>query len=196
MKFQMAENSLFAILLRSHWAISVALGLAVLALAMAMLPAQYRIIGAVSAAPCFVIAVMAARRQWQIPGTAELERTREHLQAMAWPEFCGLLEQGFTREGYTVSRINGVEGTDLRLEREGRATVVGARRWKSASIGVDQLRPLAAALESDDVQYARLIGLGELTDSARSFATKHRIEVWSLSQLAQSLRTELRSKAR
>jgi len=196
LKFQMAENSLFAILLRSHWAISVALGLAVLALAMAMLPAQYRIIGAVSSAPCFVIAVMAARRQLQIPGTAELERTREHLQAMAWPEFCSLLEQGFTREGYTVSRINGVEGTDLRLEREGRVTVVGARRWKSASIGVEQLRPLAAALESDDVQYARLIGLGELTDSARSFAAKHRIEVWSLAQLAQSLRTELRSKAR
>ena len=192
----MAENSLFAILLRSHWAISVGLGLAVLGLAMAMLPAQYRIIGAVSAAPCFVIAVMAARRQWKIPSATELERTRERLQAMAWPEFCELLEQGFKREGFSVTRINGREGTDLRLEREGRVTVVGARRWKSAGIGVDQLRPLASALESDDVQYARLIGLGELTDSARSFAAKQRIEVWQLAQLAQALRTELRSKTR
>lgn len=63
MKLRMAENSLFAILLRSRWWISLLIALGIGLVAAALLPAQWRVVGAVSGMPFIVIAVLAARHQ-------------------------------------------------------------------------------------------------------------------------------------
>ena len=62
MKFQMAKNSLFAILLRSPWWASAGLGIAVGLLGAALLPEAYRVAGALSGFPFIVISAMAAWR--------------------------------------------------------------------------------------------------------------------------------------
>jgi restriction system protein len=193
MKFQMAKNSLFAILLRSPWWASAGLGLAVGLLGAALLPEAYRVAGALSGFPFIVISAMAAWRGKDLPSAARVEQTQLALAAMAWPAFAALLEQAFQRDGHTiVSREpRATPSLDFVLERKGRRMLVCARRWKSARAGIEPLRTLQAARDAADDDMpndALFISLGEPTDSARTFAAEHRIAFWQAAELAQALR--------
>jgi restriction system protein len=193
MKFQMAKNSLFAILLRSPWWASAGLGLAVGLLGAALLPDAYRVAGALSGFPFIVISAMAAWRGKDLPSAARVEQTQLALAAMAWPAFAALLEQAFQRDGHTiVSREpRATPSLDFVLERKGRRMLVCARRWKSARAGIEPLRALQAARDAADDDMpndALFISLGEPTDSARTFAAEHRIAFWQAAELAQALR--------
>ena len=183
----MAKNSLFAVLLRSPWWISGAIALALGMLSFALLPEQLRVVGALSGLPFVVIAFMAARRQWQRPSAARVTETHQAVAAMPWPAFSALLEQSFRRDGYAVEPGQ-TAAVDFALERRGRRVLVCARRWKSARTGMEALRALQAARDADEAPDALYIGLGSLTDTARSFAAEHRIAVWQAAELAHALR--------
>lgn len=193
MKFQMAKNSLFAILLRSPWWMSAALGVVLGLLGAALLPEAYRAVGVLSGLPFLVISAMAAWRGSKLPSAARIEQTRQALATMAWPAFAALLEQAFERDGYTLvaREPRGTPAVDFVLERKGRRMLVCARRWKSARTGIETLRAMQAARDAagDDMPHdALLIALGEPTDSARPFAAEHRIAIWQAAELAQALR--------
>jgi restriction system protein len=193
MRFKMAEKSLFAILLRSPWWASAGIAVALGLLAFALLPEPYRVAGALSAFPFLILAGVAAWQQRHRPSAERVEQTRQALAAMAWPAFAGLLEQAFRSDGYTVRRIEGKHAAaDFVLERGPRRMLVSARRWKSARTGVEPLRALRAERDSsawdDRSTDALCIGLGELTDGARTFAAEQRITVWQAAELAQALR--------
>lgn len=192
MKFQMAKNSLFAILLRKPWWVSLLIAVALGLVAAALLPTDYRVAGAISGFPFLVIAGLAAWRQRLLPSATQVENTRQAVSAMAWPAFAALLEQAFRRDGYTVSRParNG-DAVDFVLERANRRMFVAARRWKSARTGLETLRALQAAREAADgdrINDALVVGLGDLTDTARPFAAEQRIAVWQAAEIAQALR--------
>jgi restriction system protein len=187
MKLKMAQNSLFAILLRSPWWISAGIAAVLGLIAAALLPAGFRVIGALSGLPFGVIAAIAARRQWQLPSAARVAETQQALATMPWPAFAALLEQAFQRDGYTVQRGQ-TAAVDFELGRQGRRMLVSARRWKSARTGQDVLRTLQAARVAAGAPDALYIGLGELTDNARPFAAQHRIAVWQAPELARTLR--------
>ncbi len=74
MKFRMAEKSLFAVLLRSPWWVSMLVAAVLALLAAALLPAAYRLVGALSAAPFVVIGVFAAVRPWRLPARRRSRR--------------------------------------------------------------------------------------------------------------------------
>lgn len=186
MKWQISDRSLFAVLMRSPWWMSVAIAVVVTALALALLPAQLRLGGALMALPFFVIGTVAAARQWRLPRAGQIERVQQVAAGMAWPEFADILEAAFQREGYTVTRGTR-EPVDFQLEREGRITFVCARRWKSARTGLEALRALHNAQEAAEAQRARYVCLGELTDTARAFAASHRIEIWQAPQLTAAM---------
>jgi restriction system protein len=186
-KFKMAQNSLFAILLRSHWWISAAIAAVLSLLAWVLLPNDFRIGGALSSFPFVVIAVMSAWRRRDLPSAARVEQTSQALGNMAWPAFADLLEQAFRRDGYSVQRRSG-SIVDFELERKGRTMLVSAKRWKSARTGLEPLRELQAARDAAEAPDALWIGLGALTDTARPFAAEHRIAVWQITELAQALR--------
>jgi restriction system protein len=102
---------------------------AVLALlALAALPKDYRVGGALSALPFVVIGAIAARRQWHLPSAARVSQTLEAVSTMTWPAFSKLLEEAFRRDGYTVRR-GAAAAVDFELERQGRRMLVCARRW-------------------------------------------------------------------
>ena len=183
----MAKNSLFGMLLRSSWWVSVAIAVAVGMVAAALLPANYRVAGAVSGFPFLVVAALAAWRQWRLPGAARVLATHQAVAAMAWPAFSRLLEDAFKRDGYTVQR-GSTDAVDFVLERQGRRMLVSARRWKSARTGLETVRALQAAREADSAPDALCIALGELTDTARPFAAEHRVAVWQAPEIAQALR--------
>ena len=183
----MAKNSLFAIMLRSPWWVSLGIALLLGLLSFALLPERFRVVGAMSGLPFAVIGVIAARRQWRQPSAARVAQTQQALAAMAWPAFAVLLEQAFQRGGYTVQRGT-TAGVDFELERQGRRMLVSARRWKSARTGLEFLRALQAAREASGAPDALYIGLGPLSDNARPFAAEHRIAVWQAAELARALR--------
>ena len=183
----MAKNSLFAMLLRSPWWISAVIALVLGLLGAALLPDRFRVAGALSGLPFAVIAVIAARKQWQLPSAARVAETQQALATMAWPAFAALLEQAFRRDGYTAQRGK-TAAVDFELERQGRRMLVSARRWKSARTGLDALRALQAARAASDAADALFVGLGEISANAQPFAAEHRIAIWQAAELAQALR--------
>jgi restriction system protein len=187
MALRMAKNSLFAILLRSPWWTSLLIALTLGLLSFALLPVELRVVGAISGLPFIVIALLAARRQWRLPSATRIADTHTALSALAWPAFSELLRQSFRRDGYSVE-AGDTDAVDFALERRGRRTLVCARRWKSARIGMEGVRALHVAREAADAPDALYIGLGSLTDTARSYAAEHRVAVWQSAELAQALR--------
>jgi restriction system protein len=186
LKLKMAPNSLFATLLRSPWWISLLIAVVMALLAAALLPAQYRVVGALSSLPFVVIAAIAAQRQWRLPSAARVAQTAQAVSTMSWPAFAKLLEQAFSSDGYVV-RPGRHAAVDFELERQGRVMLVSARRWKSARTGLEALRALHAAREASEATDALYIGLGELTDNARPFAAAHRVVIWQSAELARAL---------
>lgn len=186
MKFRMAENSVFAILLRSPWWISLLVA-ALIALGVRLaLPPDLVPFGLMGAFPFLVIAVLAARRQWRTPSAARVQQTVEAVGAMGWREFSAALEQAWRDEGYEVTRRDG--GADFVLTKAGVATLASCKRWKAASLGVETLRELQAAMARAQAREGLCIALGEVTPQAAAFAGEHGIRVLQVAELAQLLR--------
>jgi restriction system protein len=186
MKWQMSENSLFAILLRSQWWISAGVAAAVAGTAIALLPDAYKVLGATLGLPFLVIACIAAWRQWQLPSAARVQRTIEAVRAMSRSEFVAALEAAYARDGYTVTRIDDAHA-DLALKQEWRTALVSCKRWKVARLGVEPLRDLLAAKDARELREGIFVATGEVTDTARTFAAKHGIRVVGGAELARLL---------
>ena len=183
----MAKNSLFAVLLRAPWWVSLLVAAGVAVVSLALLPVEFRPVGVISGLPFLVIAAIAARRQWQLPSAARVAETGQAVSAMDWPTFSHLLEQAFRRDGFEVQRSRS-EAYDFEVARGGKRTLVCARRWKAARTGLEALRALQTAREAADVSDALYIGLGSVSENGLPFATKHQITIWQIEQLAHALR--------
>jgi restriction system protein len=185
-KLRMADNSLFAILLRQRWYVSASIALAIGVVAAALLPAEWRVAGALSGFPFAVIAVMSGWRGRHKPSDNRVAQVDAAVRAMPWPAFADLLEQAFRRDGHEVRRVN-AGAVDFELQRKGQTLLVTARRWKSARTGLEPLRELQAAREKADAA-ALYVGLGEISEPAAAFAAQHRIAFWQTRELAEALR--------
>lgn len=186
MKLKMSENSLFAILLRAPWWISMVV-VAVFALASrALLPEPYAAYGVMGGFPFLVIGIMAAWRQWHAPSPARVAETLRQAGAMSWRDFSSAIEQAYDHQGYAVTRLNSTSA-DFRLVKGGRTTLVSCKRWKAASHGIDALRDLVAAKEAQGAYQSTYINLGKVTDNARRFAQEQGIHLMSENDLAQLL---------
>ena len=186
MKLKMAKNSLFAVLLRSPWWVSLAVvGLFVMA-SIALLPPSYVAFGVMGAFPFLVIAGIAAWRQWRAPNPAKVAQALELAGAMSWKDFSKQVEQGFIRQGYAVTRLSS-GAADFQLTKAERTTLVSCKRWKAANQGVEALRDLAAAKDAQGAQYAMLISLGAVTAQASRYAKEQGLFLMTEPELAQLL---------
>ncbi len=177
MKFKMSEKSLFAVLLRSPWWISFLLVAVIALLAGALLPKEYAGVGMLGGFPFFVIGCMAMWRQRNLPSAAEVEKGMSMLSSIGWRDFSALLETAFTRQGYTVKHLNGA--ADMQLEKRGVLTVVSAKRWKAAALGVESLRELVAARDALEARNCVCITLGQVSAKANEYAEQNRITLIS-----------------
>jgi restriction system protein len=191
----MAEKSLFAILLRSPWWISLAIAAAFGLASKALLPAQYFFFGALGGLPFVVIGVIAAWRQFSAPSTAHVVDTLARLEALSWRDFSAVVEQAFVREGYAVRRLEGA-AADFVLVKAGHTTVLGCKRWKAARLGIEPFQGLQAALGAHQADSALCIATGQVTDKARQFAAEHQIRVLQGVELAQLLKPVLAKPTR
>lgn len=186
MKLKIAPNSLFAILLRSPWWISIALVLAISLASRALLPAQYVVFGIIGALPFLVIGAVAAYQQLQTPSTDQVSRTLQNAAAMSWHDFSNALEQAYVRQGYRVTRP-GYPATDLLLTKSGRRTLVAAKRWKAGNHGVEPLQALSAARKAQDTSHCVYITLGDVSEKTQRFAAQNGVELLHGTALAQLL---------
>jgi len=186
MKWEMNENSLFAILLRSPWWVSTAIGLTLGAIAYAALPAAYKTVGALAGLPFLGIGVMAGWQQFQAPSAKRIERTVTAVRALAWTEFAPAVEAGYRRDGYEVERLD-LPGADFAIRKEWRTTLVSGKRWKVARTGIEPLRDLHSAKEARAAHDCVYFAIGDVTENARKFAADHRITLAGGAELARLL---------
>jgi restriction system protein len=193
LKLKMAENSLFAILLRSPWWASLGIALGLALLMRLLLPEPYAVAGMLSSFPFVVIAGMAAWKQLRAPSAAQVSQTIERLQALSSREFAQALEAAFRAQGHEVRRSS-VPGADLELTLGHKRSVVGFKRWKAASVGVEALRELHAAQLRVEADASLYVAAGTVSDKARDFAREARVQLVGLTELAQLLRAPARHR--
>jgi len=184
MKFKMSEKSLFAALLRSPWWVSFLVMLAVALVAGALLPEDYKIPGMLGAFPFFVIGVMAAWRQRNAIGTDRINTLVEEARQMGWRDFSILVEEGLRSQGFEVSRLE--QGpADFQIRKNGKTTLVSAKRWKAATLGAEHLRDMLAARESMEAFSCSCMCLGIFSRTALDLADKTPMQLLGPSSIAQ-----------
>jgi restriction system protein len=177
------DNTLFAILLRSRWWVSLLVAVGVFAAVRAFLETVYALFAAL---PFIVIAGIAMWKQRHVLHGARLEAAMGELQAMTWEAFAVALEQGYRRQGYTVKRVQGA--ADFELEKAGKVSLVAAKRWKASRTGIEPLKELAAAGEARGAAECVVVLVGTATDNAQKYAQKAKIKWLSGTDLVRLTR--------
>jgi restriction system protein len=184
--FKIADNSVFAVLLRSSWWISFAVALGLLVLVRLLVPEPYRTPAISFSLPFFIIGGIVAWKQFQIPGAARVAATCQAVRTMSFKEFSALVEQAYLRDGYKVTRLSGA--ADFKIIRMGKITLVSCKRWKAASHGAEPLREFDRRRETEEAHDGFYVALDGITGNAREFAAKHRIHLIEGPELTSLLR--------
>lgn len=187
MRLKMARNSLFAVLLRSPWWISLVVAIVIVAASRALLPPDYWVFGAMGAFPFLVIGAIALSRQLRRPSAKRTQEIVQQVRTMSWREFSQALQDAFERDGCRVERLEG-GAADLAVTRAGRTSLVAARRWKAARCGEEGLIALHAQMRERDASECTYVALGELSANAQRFARTHNVQVMQQDGLVQLLR--------
>ena len=184
MKFKMSEKSLFAALLRAPWWVSFLVMFAVALVAGALLPEAYKTAGMLGAFPFFVIGVMAAWRQRNAISPSRIQELVEQARVMGWRDFSVLVEEALRQQGFVVTRLN--EGpADFQIEKNGRVTLVSAKRWKAATVGAEHLRELLAVRQSRDAFSCTCMSLGVFSQAAIDLANDSPMQLLGSANIAQ-----------
>ena len=184
MKFKMSEKSPFATLLRAPWWVSFLVMFGVALVAGALLPEAYKTAGMLGAFPFFVIGVMAAWRQRNAISASRIQELVEQARGMGWRDFSVLIEEALRQQGFVVSCLN--DGpADFQIEKNGRITLVSAKRWKAATVGAEHLRELLAVRESRDAFSCTCMSLGVFSQAAIDLASSSPMQLLGSANIAQ-----------
>lgn len=183
MKLRMHENSLFAVLMRSPWWISLAIALGLAAAARLVVPEVYALLVGL---PFLVIGAIAGWKQLRAPSAKRVAGTLETVRAMPWGDFSAAIAAAFRRDGYAVSRFNGA-AADFEMTKAGRVSLVSCKRWKVARTGIAPLRELEAARRAREAHECVYVVAGEISENARAFAAEKKIRLAEGAELARLL---------
>jgi restriction system protein len=177
----MAKETLFSILLRAPWWMSVLAALPLFGAVQLFLPP---IAALFATFPFLGIAAFAAWRQLRAPGAANVAEILGKLRDMPWENFSVVIAEALTRDGYAVTATGG-GAADFSARKDGRLALVSCKRWKVAQTGAGPLRELLAAKQSADAQDCIYVSTGGFTDNAREFANKNAIRLLRDAELAK-----------
>ncbi len=175
-----SKESLFQLLSRQPWWVSVAVAAALFGIAQLALP---KMIAGAIAVPFLAIAIFAAYKQLRAPSAANVGEMLGRIRNMPWENFSAVIAEAFRRDGYAVSEIY-ADPVDLKLEKSGRSAIVSCKRWKAAQTGIGPLRDLAQAKDAHDASECIYVAAGEFTANARDFAKQKSIRLVSDAALA------------
>lgn len=175
----LAKRSLFSILSRAPWWISVLIAAAVFMAVRQFMP-DYAAVA--STVPFLVIAAYAGWRQMRAPSAAGRADALAALRALSWPAFAARIEEAFRRDGHTVAAFAG-SGADYALRKEGQVALAGCKRWKVAQTGVEPLRELLQAKRAAGADQCIYVTAGELSPNAHQFAQQNGIRLLHAAEL-------------
>jgi len=189
MKF-MSQNSLFAILLRSAWWISMLVAAALIFVGIAVVPPAYALFPICGAVPFIIISGIAAWKQRNKPSQTRVDQTTQALMAMPWATFADQLEIALRNDGCQVKRLK-TDAADFEVARPGAGrALVSARRWKAARTGIEALERLQAARSAAGAGEGIYVTLGEISAPAQAYAAKNDIRVLDAEALTQLFRRQ------
>jgi len=183
MKWQLPNNSLFAILARQPWWVSALIAVGSFGGLRLLIPEGMALFAAM---PFAGIAIYALVQQLRRPGAKNVAKTLERARGLSGEGFVSALETGFKREGYDVTRMDGA--ADLVLRREGLVTLVACKRWKAMRAGIEPLREFDAATREHGPVGRIYVAAGEVTENALVFAKEKNIRLVQEEELARLLR--------
>ncbi len=175
----MARTTLFSILLRAPWWMSVLAAVPLFGAVQLFLPPVAALFATF---PFLGIAAFAAWRQLRTPGAANVAEILGKLRDMPWENFSAVLAEALQRDGYAVTAATGA--ADYTARKDGRLAVVSGRRWKVAQTGVGPLRELLEARAAAGALDCIYVSAGGFTDNARAFAAKNAIRLLNGEELA------------
>lgn len=178
-----SKRSLFAILSRSPWWLSVLLAAALFVAVRQFMP-DY--VALASIAPFLAIAAYAGWHQVRTPGAERGADALAGLQVLPWPAFASRMEEAFRCDGHTVVALAG-GGADFELRRNGRVTLAACKRWKVARAGIEPLRELLQAKQAADAHECIYVTAGDLSPNARQFASENGIRLLCEAELVEFL---------
>jgi len=176
----MAKDSLFAILMRAPWWVSLVVAAALFAAVRLVLPAAA---AAAAAVPFIGITIFAAWKQMRAPSATSSADMLAKLREMSWENFSAVIGEAFRRDGYEVTEVY-KDAIDLELRKAGRRALVSCKRWKVAQTGIGPLRDLAAAKQAADADDCIYVAAGDFTANARTFAGDNGVKLLSGAALA------------
>jgi restriction system protein len=186
----MAQDTLFNILRRQPWWISVLVAVVIFWIAYAIFPPVAPFV----ALPFAVLAVYIAVVQWRSGTPTDVGPRLAELRAMSWETFSAAITDAYRRKGYTVSQSNG-RGYDMKLVRNGEVTLLQCRRWKVNQVGEGPLRELARAIETSEARRGISVAAGEFSGPARAFAANEPIALVSGAGLVELMGVRAKTKA-
>jgi restriction system protein len=186
----MAKDTLFHILLRQPWWVTVLVAFAIFWIAHAIHPPIAPFVSLPFAALAIYIAVV----QWRRGGPLDAADTLAKLRTMPWETFSALVTDAYRKQGYRVSPAN-ARGYDFKLEKHGRVTLLQCRRWKVNQVGAGPVRELAQAVDQTEASRGICLAAGEFSAPARSAAASEPVTLVSGSELVALLGKIKKAKA-
>lgn len=177
----MAEKTtLFHILSRHPWWVTVLVAIVVYALARLV----HEGIAPFLAIPFALLAIYIAFRQLTGGAPVNVNETLKKVREMSWEEFNSTLTDAYRRDGYTVQPAEGA-GYDFTLTKNGRMTLLQCRRWKSAQVGAGPVRELAVAVQKQEASNGICVAANDFSAPAREMAKAEPITLLSGRELAE-----------
>jgi len=176
----MAQDTLFNILRRQPWWISLLVAFVLFWIAHAIFPP----IAPFVAVPFVVLAVYIAVLQWRRGVPADIGSRLAELRAMSWETFSAAVADAYRRKGYAVSPAEGA-GYDFKLVKGSEVILVQCRRWKVNQVGAGPVRELAAAVDRHDARRGVCLAAGEFSAPARAVAANEPVLLLSGAELVE-----------
>ena len=157
------KESLFQILLRQPWWVTLVVALLVFTITRLIYPP----VAPFTAFPFLVLCGIIAFKQFRGAVPLDAHERLEKLRAMDWDEFSALVTNAYRKRGYAVHPADSRD-YDFRLTKDARVTLLQCRRWKVNQVGVGPLRELLKAVAREDASHGICIAAGDFSAPARA----------------------------
>lgn len=126
----------------------------------------------------FFSAIHAKKKRMLLDKQESITSIRE----LNWQKFEELVGEAYRRLGYQVTEniLSGADGgVDLRLEKDGRTTLVQCKQWRNQKVGVKTVREMYGIMVDEQADDVTIICTGAYTRDAERFAQNKPIRLVS-----------------
>lgn len=180
----MAKESLFQILSRQPWWLTLLVAVFIFSIMQFIFPPLAPFV----ALPFAAVAGFLAWRQMRAGISVNAEERLAALRAMPWENFGLVISEAYRRQGYAVEESKSA-AFDFKLAKKGQITLVQCRRWKVNQVGDAPVRELVAAMEKQNAYNCVCITAGEFSANARDFARGRPVTLLAGAALAELVGT-------